>query len=68
MNENGKNILSVSRLKVTLAIDKKITERVMGELNKNENHIFANNDKDNEWAQEYYLIYKSHEMLYRNEA
>ncbi len=68
MKERNKNILSLPKIKFTLANDKN------NEANRNLRFSNFNEDVltdemiENEWAQEYYLIYNSHEMLYRNDA
>ncbi|MEO8399809.1 MAG: hypothetical protein ABI550_08365 [Ignavibacteriaceae bacterium] len=67
MDEKMKNIIDVPEIKFTLEGDEEIENRSSNNFKVLKKEIANNSFEENEWAQEYYLIYNSYEMLYRNE-
>ncbi len=68
MKEQSRVKLKLPQIKFTLDKENKYESIVNYKFRKPMDEIFNDDIKENEWAQEYYLIYNSHEMLYRNDA
>jgi hypothetical protein len=68
MRELNRTKLKSPQIIFTIASDKNYEAKVNYKSGIIMNDILSDESRDNEWAQEYYLIYNSHEMLYRNDA
>ncbi len=68
MKDQNLTKINLPQHKFTLASEKKFENNVNIKLRNSMKDIFVEDSNENEWAQEYYLIYNSHEMLYRNDA
>ena len=68
MKDKNRVKLKLPKIKLTLDEEKKYESIMNHKFRKPIDEIFNDESNDNEWAQEYYLIYNSHQMLYGNDA
>ncbi len=68
MKDQSRVKLKLPQIKFTLDKEKNYESLINYKIKKPIDEIFNEDIIENEWAQEYYLIYNSHEMLYRNDA